>query len=89
MNILYFSATWCGPCVQIKPKFEKLVDSMGDRINVAYIDVDSDPRTSLYSIRSIPTFVFIKDGKEVDRMVGGNTSMDAITKIIEKYETQD
>jgi len=89
MNILYFSATWCGPCVQIKPKFEKLVKSMGDRINVAYIDVDSDTRTSLYSIRSIPTFVFIKDGKEVDRMVGGNTSMDAITKIIEKYETQD
>jgi thioredoxin 1 len=89
MNILYFSATWCGPCKAIKPKFEKFVEQMGDRVSVAHIDVDSDTRTSLYSVRSVPTFVFLKDGKEVERVVGGNASMDKFVKIVENYETQD
>jgi len=89
MNILYFSATWCGPCKAIKPKFKKFVEQMGDRVSVAHIDVDSDPRTSLYSVRSVPTFVFLKDGKEVERVVGGNASMDKFVKIVENYETQD
>jgi len=89
MNILYFSATWCGPCKAIKPKFEKFVEQMGDRVSVTHIDVDSDPRTSLYSVRSVPTFVFQKDGKEVERIVGGNVSMDKFVKIVENYETQD
>jgi thioredoxin len=66
-QILYFSATWCGPCKNFKP----IMESISNSIPVQFIDVDQNPTLSAqYSIRSIPTLVFLKDGQEINKRPG-------------------
>jgi thioredoxin len=66
-QILYFSATWCGPCKNFKP----IMESISNSIPVQFIDVDQNPTLSAqYSIRSIPTLVFLKDGQEINKKPG-------------------
>ena len=67
MKYLYFSASWCGPCQNLKPVMEQV----NQTIPVTKIDVDTDAQTvSDYGVRSIPTVVLIKDGREVKRFTG-------------------
>lgn len=66
-KILKFSASWCGPCQALKMS---LVDV---DLGVPVEDVDIDQNTELavqYGVRSVPTMVRIRDGVEVDRLVG-------------------
>jgi thioredoxin len=66
-QILYFSATWCGPCKNFKP----IMESVSNSIPVQFIDVDQNPTLSAqYNIRSIPTLVFLKDGQEINKKPG-------------------
>ena len=66
-EILYFSAPWCGPCRNFKP----IMESVSNSIPVQFIDVDQNPTLSAqYSIRSIPTLVFLKDGQEINKRPG-------------------
>jgi thioredoxin 1 len=70
-EFLYFSATWCGPCLQLGPIMNEL---QRDGYKVRKIDVDSDPNTpSQYNVRNIPTVVLLKNGREVARQVGNQT----------------
>ena len=67
MKYLYFSASWCGPCQNLKPVMEQV----NQTIPVTKIDVDTDAQTvSDYGIRNVPTVVLIKDGREVKRFTG-------------------
>ena len=67
MKYLLFSASWCGPCQTLKPVMEQVSKT----IPVTKIDVDTDAQTvSDYGVRSIPTVVLIKDGREVKRFTG-------------------
>ena len=64
----YFSATWCGPCKQFKPIMQELSDEGYD---IEFIDGDENKEVAIeYNIRSIPTTVIEKDGKEINRLVG-------------------
>ena len=64
MKYLLFSASWCGPCQTLKPVMEQVSKT----IPVTKIDVDTDAQTvSDYGVRSVPTVVLIKDGREVKR----------------------
>ena len=66
-TILYFSSTWCGPCKNFKP----IMESISNSIPVQFVDVDQNPTLSAqYSIRSIPTLVFLKDGQEINKKPG-------------------
>jgi thioredoxin len=66
-QILYFSATWCGPCKNFKP----IMESISNSIPVQFIDVDQNPTLSAqYGIKSIPTLVFLKDGQEINKRPG-------------------
>jgi thioredoxin 1 len=66
-EILYFSAPWCMPCKNFKPIMERV----GQRIPVAFINVDENPQLSTqYNIRSVPTLIFLKDGQEADKSIG-------------------
>ncbi len=68
-EILDFSATWCGPCQNMKPLVHKL-QAEGHPIRV--IDVDREPETSQkFRVKAMPTFVLLVDGHEVERHVGG------------------
>ena len=67
MKYLLFSASWCGPCQTLKPVMEQV----NKTIPVTKIDVDTDAQTvSDYGVRSVPTVVLIKDGREVKRFTG-------------------
>jgi thioredoxin 1 len=66
-----FWAEWCGPCKMIGP----LVDAVGNdtegTAKVGKVDVDSQQELArTYDIKSLPTIVFIKDGKVAETMVG-------------------
>ena len=66
-----FWAVWCGPCRMIAPHVEALADEFAGRAVVAKLDVDSNRQTAIkYGIQSIPTLLFFKGGKQVDRVVG-------------------
>ncbi len=68
-----FWAPWCGPCRMLAPTIEKLAASYQGKVKVGKLDTDQNPDTpSSLRISSIPTVIFFKDGKEVDRLVGNN-----------------
>lgn len=65
-----FYADWCGPCKMIAPIIEELSRDLTD-VKVVKVDVDSSPQTAMkFGIRSIPTIGLMKDGKEINRMIG-------------------
>jgi len=69
-SVVDFYADWCGPCQMMKPMFEKVSKEVKG-INFFKANVDESPEiASLYAVRSIPTIVFMKDGKEVERVLG-------------------
>ena len=64
VEVLKFSATWCGPC-------RVLAQTLKDVDGITNIDIEKDQETAIkYGIRSVPTMVFLKDGKEVHRQSG-------------------
>jgi thioredoxin 1 len=84
LSILDFWATWCGPCRAMKPTIEKLKE----KYNIVEYDVDKFPtEAEQYSVYSVPTLVFVKDGKEVDRLCG-LVSKTKIEETANKWSTQ-
>lgn len=83
--VIDFFATWCGPCKRIAPAFEKLAESITS-IQFFKVDVDESPElVNQFDISAMPTFVFLKDGKEVRRvegadMAGLESGFDLLTK---------
>ncbi|MBN2053243.1 thioredoxin [Candidatus Woesearchaeota archaeon] len=68
--VVDFYADWCGPCQMMKPIFEKVGKELKG-VNFFKFNVDNSAEVaSEYSVRSIPTIIFMKDGKEVDRVLG-------------------
>lgn len=64
-------APWCGPCLIIAPVLEELAGELAGRMRIAKLNVDENQMTaSRFNVRSIPTLLLLKDGKEVDRIVG-------------------
>ncbi|XP_066591169.1 thioredoxin-2-like [Prorops nasuta] len=72
--VIDFFATWCGPCKMIAPKLEELAKTK-DMENVVFLKVDVDECEDVaaeYNIASMPTFVFIKEGKVLESFSGAN-----------------
>jgi thioredoxin 2 len=64
-------APWCGPCHAVAPMIDELAAEMTGRVRFAKMNVDDNPTTaSRFAVRSIPTLLLLKDGREVDRIVG-------------------
>lgn len=64
-------AEWCGPCRQFAPVFEEAAQSLEPKFRLAKLDTDANPETAArLGIRSIPTLIVFKGGKEAARISG-------------------
>jgi len=71
IKLLDFYADWCGPCKIMGPVFDEIEGDYEGKIEFQKVDVESDSDTaSKFGIMSIPTFVLVKDDKEIDRKIG-------------------
>ena len=69
--VVDFWAAWCGPCRMISPVLEDLAKSHAGHLKVVKVDVDANPELGQrFGAQSIPLLVVIRDGQEVDRIVG-------------------
>ena len=73
MNLVYyFTADWCNPCKRVRPIVEEINRESINKFKI--IDVDSEMElVKKFEIRSVPTFILLKDGKEINRITGAKT----------------
>jgi len=66
-----FWAEWCGPCRAVAPVLEELARDSRGRVTLAKVNVDENPGLAArYGIRSIPTILFVKQGKVAGQVIG-------------------
>jgi thioredoxin 1 len=71
LALIDFWAAWCGPCRALAPTIEELAKEYSGKVFVGKLNVDENPLTAeQFQVYSIPTVLIMKDGKEVDRIVG-------------------
>lgn len=72
-GVIDFYAEWCGPCKAMAPMLDQVNESLEEqRIFKVNVDMEKDLARE-FEIRSIPTLVFFKEGKEVNRIIGATT----------------
>ena len=68
----YFTADWCSPCKRVRPIVEEINKDSVNKFKI--IDVDSEMElVRAFEIKSVPTFIIIKDGEVVSRSTGSQT----------------
>ncbi|XXG48424.1 hypothetical protein AAC387_Pa02g2875 [Persea americana] len=83
LMVIDFSATWCGPCRFMEPVLNDLAAQFTD---VVFVKIDVDELRDVaqdWKVEAMPTFVLVKKGKEVDRLMGAQK--DELKKKIEKF----
>jgi thioredoxin 1 len=71
-QLLYFTASWCGPCRVFGPLLTRVSAEMG--LTLVKVDVDENPELAQeYGVMSMPTVVVMKDGHEATRIVGAQS----------------
>mmetsp|Transcript_18478 Transcript_18478/g.51557 ORF Transcript_18478/g.51557 Transcript_18478/m.51557 type:complete len:175 (-) Transcript_18478:1254-1778(-) len=70
--VVDFTATWCGPCQMIAPLYKEMSETYDDVVFLK-VDVDENADTAQhYSVSAMPTFLFIKGGVVLERVMGAN-----------------
>ena len=74
-----FWAPWCGPCLMMAPQYVQAAALLEPRVRLAKVDTDAEPALGAqFNIRSIPTLVLFKGGREVARQSGAMGSADIV-----------
>jgi thioredoxin 1 len=80
--VVDFWAEWCGPCRMVGPIIEELSKEYEGKVTIGKIDVDENTEVAAqFGIRNIPTILFFKDGKVVDKQVGAAPKGAFVAKI--------
>lgn len=83
-HVLYFTADWCNPCKKVRPIVEELNK---EQIVAKFFVIDADIEDEMVSdfgVRSVPTFILIKDNVEVSRTTGAKTKEELTSFINEE-----
>lgn len=81
--VIDFTAAWCAPCRHMEPTIKEFAERFKD---VEFIKIDVDTLTDVakeYGVEAMPTFILLKNGKVVDKVVGARR--EDLQKKIEKY----
>ena len=82
--LIDFWAAWCGPCKMMGPVVEQIAEDTRDTAKVCKLNIDEELNLATkYNVMSIPTFILLKNGKEVERMIGAMPK-EELMKIFEK-----
>ena len=82
-----FSASWCGPCKALAPTIDKVAEDYDGKLEVYKVDIDSAQETAAtLGIQQVPTCIFFKSGKEVDRFYG-NMDLRSVKGHVDKVLT--
>ncbi len=77
-----FWAEWCGPCKVLGPKLEEISSELADSVKIIKINIDKNKETAQkFGIRSIPTMIIFKDGKDVETMTGNLSKKEILGKL--------
>lgn len=78
-KLLYFTATWCGPCTYIKPQMQELAN----QLPITFIDVDANSDTvSKYNVKNIPCVILIdQSGTQLGKLVGTNVTKQSVINL--------
>ena len=86
VKLLDFWAEWCGPCKFMEPVLEELEKELKGKVEIEKINVDEKQEMAAkYGVMSIPTYIVVKDDREVERIIGA-TSKENLVKTISKHE---
>ncbi|KAJ0055476.1 hypothetical protein NL108_003858 [Boleophthalmus pectinirostris] len=81
--VIDFTAAWCGPCKMIAPVFEKMAADMKDCVFLKVDVDDAEELTAFCEVSSMPTFVFFKNGAQVEKFSGANA--DKLKETVKKH----
>jgi thioredoxin 2 len=77
--VVDFWADWCGPCKIMAPQFEQAAQELEPEVRLAKLDTEAAQGTAArFNIRSIPTLVLFRDGREVARQPGAMSAADIV-----------
>ena len=84
LTMVDFWAEWCGPCQMLGPVIESLAEKYEGKAVVGKVNTDEEQELAMgFGITGIPTVIFFKDGKEIDRKVGVMPP-DAFVQVLEQ-----
>ena len=86
VTVKKFSASWCGPCRALAPVMNEVKTQFS---NVLFEDIDVDEASDIaskYNIRSVPTVVIERDGKELHRFAGAAAKMTYVNALNESLK---
>ncbi len=70
--LVYFFATWCGPCKRVGPTVDELAEELAGTAEVYKVDIDQSPDlASRYNVMSVPTFIAFENGQIKKQVLGG------------------
>ncbi len=77
-----FWAEWCGPCKALGPKLEEISGELAESVKIIKINIDENKETAQkFGIRSIPTMIIFKEGKDVDTLMGNLPKEEILGKL--------
>ena len=80
--LIDFWASWCGPCRMMSPVVDEIAEEMKDEVKVCKINIDEEQNLAVkYNVMSIPTFIVIKEGREIGRSAGVQDKAEIVNMI--------
>ena len=85
--VVDFWANWCAPCHAMAPIMRRLSKEFGEQVIFAKVDIANNrDLAAQFSVRSVPTFIFFRSGKEWDRLKGAKSHKE-LRKMLEKLSS--